>query len=148
MDSSKRYVCFILVRYSDTLIADMRRLSKGAKVTCKLISFSDGILKVLLSEVNGISVKFSSADVVVIKNNRFAGAINYFIWEVPQGSETQYSMSINPVQVCMSRRTARLDIGQFEKSIGDYMLGADISLRITLKGFDEVGRGVSCRIEF
>jgi len=43
---SKKYVCFILVKYSDSKIKEMRRLSKGAKIVGSVLSESGGALQI------------------------------------------------------------------------------------------------------
>ena len=101
-----------------------------------------------LSEVNGVGVVITSADVTIRKRNRFAKAISYYVVHVPQGSEARFSVPLEPVRICGDSRTVRLDMERFEKGLGDYLLGAKLSKTVTLKGFDEIGRNVSVKVVF
>ena len=147
-DASGRHVYFILVRYSDKKIREMRRLSKGAKVVASVISENHSNIQLRLSEVNGVAVTLSSADVVVRKRNRYAGLISYYVMHVSKGSEARFSVALEPVRICGDSRAVVLDMKRSEKGLGDYLLGADVSKSITLKGFDEIGRAVSVGVVF
>ncbi len=141
-DGSGRILCYVLVRYSEAQIQEMRRLSKGAKVVASITADEDGFLSVRVTEVNGVAVTIASADVVVEKKNKFAKAISLFVWKVPDGSRESFSASVGPVRVCSSQRSFSLDLRRFQNKVGDSVLGADLSRMIKLRGFDEIGREV------
>ena len=145
-DASGRHVYFILVRYSDKLIAEMRRLSKGAKVIGRVMRSENGEIELCLSEVNGVSVVLSSVDITVRKVNRFAGFISYYIMKVSEGSEAHYTKAISPVQICAESRNIRLELSR-NKRVCDYLLGAEIEAVAVLKGHDEIGRVVGVKVE-
>jgi len=147
-DGSGKYICFILVHYPDKFIADMRRLTKGAKVVVSVISNSDNDIKLKVSEVNNVSVVISSAIIRIHKRNRFAKAISFFVWHVPSGSNHKVSVAIGPVQICSGSREIRLAPAKCTKSILDYLLGAKLECVVVLKGNDELGRKVSARVVF
>ena len=105
-------------------------------------------IRLRLSEVNGVAVVLSSADVVVRKRNRYAELISYYVIHVPKGSEARFSVPLEPVRICGDSRAVVLDMNRFQKGLGDYLLGADVSKSITLKGFDEIGRAVSVGVVF
>jgi len=148
LDGSGRHVYFILVRYSDKLIAEMRRLSKGAKVVASVVGYSGNELILDVVEVNGVEVMISSADITVTKVNRFASFISYYIWKVPKGSQGHFTKAIGPVHVCGSSSKVRLKVSGKEKQLVDYILGADIDAVAVLKGHDEIGRVVSVEVGF
>jgi len=85
------------VRYPDKLVSDMRRLSRGAKVTARVIRASDGQIELHQSEVNGVAVTFSHLDIAVRKVNRFSGFISHHIMKVPRGYEKRFSRAIAPL---------------------------------------------------
>ena len=53
-DAFGRYVCYMLVRYPDELINEMRRLSLGANLIPSLKSLGDKNVKIQVSETNRI----------------------------------------------------------------------------------------------
>lgn len=146
-DPSGKYVYFVLVRYPEALIREMRRLSKGAKVIGSVISMKKGDLRLSLSEVNGVEVVLSSVDIKVRKVNRFAPFISYYIMKVPKGSESHYSKAFGPVKICNSSKVVRLPLSRKEKRMADYLLGSDISEDAVIKGHDEIGRRVEVTVD-
>ena len=81
-NESGQYVCFILVRYPERLIREMRRLSNGARVLAAVTESDTEDTEFTLTEVNGVSVLFSSAKMIFSMNNRFSKAISFFLWPV------------------------------------------------------------------
>jgi len=148
LDSYNKYVCFILVRYSDSKIIEMRRLSNGANIVASVLSESKGILRVNVAETNGVSAILSSADIHIFKKNQFAKFINFCIWRVPYGSKKSFCTAINPVKISGSSSIVILNLSQSQKDWKDYLLGAKSNYKIKIKGFDEMGRPVSATIEF
>lgn len=146
-DSTGRYVCFILVDYPASMVAEMRRLSRGAGVALSLVSFGKGGAVLRVHEGNGVGVTFSSAEVVVEKVNRFAKKISYFVMKVPEGSSERFRLAFNPVTVCKGLREIRLDLSD-EKGLSDYLLGANVRRVVTVFGVDEVGRPIKSQMEF
>jgi len=147
-DSSGRYVYFILVRYPDRLIEEMRRLSKGAKVFVYVSRFDGNNLILNVTEVNGVEAVLTSADITYKKVNRFAPFISYYIMKVPKSSQGTLTRAFAPVRVCRSSSQARLKVSGNEKLFVDYLLGSDIEVKAILKGHDEIGRVVQTRVEF
>jgi hypothetical protein len=146
-DAAGRYVYFILVRYPDKLISEMRRLSKGAKVIGRVIRSSDGEVELRLSEVNGVAVTLSSVDINIMKVNKFAPFISYYIVKVRKSSKSSYSRAINPFSLCGESRNIKLKLKPSEKQMFDYVLGAEIDAVAVLKGHDEIGRVVTSKID-
>ena len=147
-DASGRHVYFILVRYSDKLILEMRRLSKGAKVVASVVGFSGNDLILDVVEVNGVEVVISSADITVTKVNRFASFISYYIWKVPKGSQGSFTRAIGPVRVCGGASKVRLKVSGKGKGLVDHLLGAEIDVVAVLRGHDEIGRVVTAKVGF
>jgi hypothetical protein len=147
MDQSDRYIVFILVRYPDSLIAKMRNLSLGSKILATFVSVSKNDTIIRVTEVNGVSVTLTSADIKICKRNRFADMISFFIIQVPKVFSEEYSVELDPVRVCAGSQTVRLRLNE-AKSVSDYLLGAKIEHKIDLKGSDEIGRPVSVHLAF
>ena len=143
-----RYVYFILVRYPDTLIAEMRRLTKGPSVHAALIRQDSGFVELRLSEVNGVAVTFASAEIHVRKRNRYAGAISFILYPVSKGSSWSGTVGFDPVTVKGGSRILRLDLSRFQKGISDYLLGAEVVYKIVLRGYDELSRPASVNVAF
>jgi len=147
-DSSGKYHYFVLVRYPDTMIREMRRLSKGAKVVVSVVSVSGGDAVLRVSETNGVSVVMSSADVKVNKKYRFSKFISFCVWRVPEGSVHRVSVTLDPVKICGGSRKVRLPLSGCDKDFLDYLLGAKLERLAVLKGHDELGRTVSAQLVF
>ncbi|CAB1062160.1 hypothetical protein D1BOALGB6SA_6936 [Olavius sp. associated proteobacterium Delta 1] len=147
-DQAGNYVYFVLVRYPNKLVREMRRLSKGAKVVVSLISNDDGLIILKVTEVNGVGVTLTSADVTVKKKNRFEPFLSFCIWKVPKSSVRRFKKAITPVSICRGSSEVGLQIKGAAKRIEDYLLGAKIKYLAVLKGHDELGRAVSTKISF
>ncbi len=148
LDSSEKYVCFILVKYPDSKIEEMKRLSKGANIIGSALSVSGGFIRVKVTETNGVVVTLSSADFTVRKINRFAKMINFCIWKVPNGSENSFSIAINQIKICEESSIVKFDIARIKKGFRDYLLGAKLNCNIKINGVDEIGRPVSTSFDF
>ena len=147
-DSSGRYIYFVLVKYPDELIQEMRRLSKGAKITASVISYVDGEIRLKISEVNGVSAVISSADITIRKSNRFEPFISFCIWKVPKSSFNQFKIAIGPVRVRNSFEKITFQIKDSDKNFKDYLLGSKTQCVAVLYGHDELGRAVSTQVTF
>jgi len=147
-DRAGKYVYFVLVWYPEKLISRMRRLSKGAKIIASPISMHDGYVRLKISEVNGVAVTLSSANVKVHKRNRFAKAITLFFWRVPSESELNHSVSFDPVKVCGNSKPVELSLERSRKDFADYLVGAEFKIMAVFKGHDEIGRHVSLTVTF
>jgi hypothetical protein len=147
-DSSEKYICFILVKYPDSKIKEMKRLSRGAKIIGSVLSDSKGVLRVKVTETNGVEVTLSSADITVRKNNRFAKMINFCIWKVPNRSKDSFSIAIDPIKICGGSSIIKIDISLFQKNWKDSFLGAKLDYSIKIKGFDELGQSVFAAVKF
>ena len=147
-DASNKWIYFVLVRYPDRVVAEMRRLSKGAKIVASVISDNGCNVRLKVTEVNNVSVVLSSADVTINRRNRFAETISFFVWKVRSGSTRNVSLAFDPVRVCACSREVLLAFDGCEKEFDDYLLGARFERVAVLKGHDERGRAVSVRVPF
>ena len=141
------YLYFILVKYDDSMIAEMRRLSKGSKVVASVLSHDSQNVHISISEVNGVQVIITSADLHVRKHNKFAKTISFFVWKVPLGSSQSVSLPIDPVKVCGGSEEVRLPVSS-QMELADHLLGAELAYNLTLQGHDEIGRPVSAQLIF
>ena len=99
-------------------------------------------------QINSVSVIMSSADIKVLKTNRFAKAITLFFWHVPQSTEQNYSVHFNPVKVCGNSNQTELSLGGFRKNLAEFLFGVTFERVAMLKGIDEIGRPISLSITF
>ena len=147
-DFSGQYTCYVLARYPANLIKEMRRLSKGAKVFATALEPKNGRMNFKLAEINGVSVVMTSATIQIHKDNRFAKAISFFIWPVPEGSKNKKSVSFVPVQICGNSTKIQLTMNSIKKNLTDYFLGSRIQHSIIFEGIDEIGRSVQTSVVF
>jgi hypothetical protein len=142
-----KYIYFVLVCYPGEKIQEMRRLSKGAKIIAIAVSENDNYAELKISEINGVSVVISSAEITVIKKNRFAKAITLFFWQVPSELEYKISVPITPLKLCSNSKQVRLSMDKFQKNFSDYLFGVELKRIVVLSGHDEIGRPVLSLVE-
>lgn len=147
-DRFGRYVAFVLVSYPPSKIENVRRLSRGAKVTVTVIRQKGSGVRIRVSEAHGVAVTLSSAYIRVVQRNRFAKFISFFVWKVPKGSEKRISLPVGPVRVCGSTADFSLDLRRSGLGMGDYLLGAQVAYLARISGHDEVGRVVEAKVRF
>ena len=123
-----RHICFILVHYPDSEIDRMRRLSAGSDISVD-VSLDDG--KLLVSANSSNPVKFTYADIHLVRENRFADTISYFVMKVSKGSSENYRVGFDGNRIV------------FIIPSGDYLFGCKVSGRVVVHGVDEIGRSVS-----
>ena len=147
-DGSGRLVYFVLVRYPEEKIREMRRLSKGARLIATYISDpSTDEIKLKVSEMNGVWVVLTSADITVHKHNRFSKPISLFLWKVPSTTEGRFSIPVDPVKICGNSINIQIPTNTFRNSFIDHLVGADVELSAILNGYDELARRVAVKVE-
>jgi hypothetical protein len=146
-DVSGNFVYFVLVRYPQKMVAEMRRLSKGARLIASVAHFADSKIIFKVSEVIGVAVVLTSADISVTKTYRFSKAISLFVWKVPSKAKHRHSIPIDPVKICRNSANIQLPVSKHRKMATDYLLGAHLELNAILNGYDEIGRPVSLKIK-
>jgi hypothetical protein len=147
-DAFGKYIYFVLVCYPEEKIQEMRQLSKGAKIIATVVSENEKHIELKVSELNGVSVVILSAEITVIKKNRFAKAITLFFWHVPSELEYKISVPITPLKLCSNSKQFRLSMDKSRKNFGDYFLGAKLKRVAVLSGHDEIGRSIIAKVEF
>jgi hypothetical protein len=148
IEDSGRFVYFILVQYPEEKILEMRRLSRGARlIATGVLNVDANGINLKVSEVNGVSVRLTSAVIIIRQYNRFAKPISLFIWKVPSIIEHRSSLPLDPVKICENSANIQIPTDTFRKSLIDHLLGANIETIVTLNGYDEIGRPVSVNIE-
>jgi hypothetical protein len=145
-DISGKFVYFVLVRYPQKMIDEMRRLSKGARLIASVAHVADNKINFKVSEVNGVWVVLNSADITVTKTYRFSRIISLFTWKVPEKVNHNSLISIDPVQICGNSANIRIPLDTLGQSLIDYLLGADFDTIVTLNGYDEIWRSVRVKI--
>jgi hypothetical protein len=145
-DVSGNFLYFVLVRYTEEKILEMRRLSKGARLIASVAHVADSKINFKVSEANGVAVVLTTANISVTKKYRFSKAIFLFLWNVPSKQKHRYSIPIDPVKICGNSANIRIPSDTLGKSLIDYLLGAIIESNATLNGYDEIGRPVSVKI--
>jgi hypothetical protein len=146
-DGSGKYVYYVLVRYPQKMIAKMKKLSKGARLIASVAHVADSKIGFKVSEVNGVLVVLTSADILVRQHNRFAKSISLFLWKVPPMVEHRSSIPLDPVKICGISANILIPTDTFRKSLIDHLLGANLEAIVTLNGYDELGRAVRVKIE-
>lgn len=147
-DAFGRYVYFVLVRYPDQKIREMRRISKGAKLIATYVSDTGADeIKLKVSEVNGVAVVLTSADIKIRKHYRFSKLISLFVWKIPSMIEHNSTNSIDTIKICGNSVNILLPVNHRRKRATDYLVGANLELSAVLTGYDEIGRLVSVKIE-
>jgi hypothetical protein len=146
-DEQGGVINFILVRYPDNLIKKMRRLSLGPSVAASFAGWSGKKAVVRVTEANGVGVTFTSADVHIRKNNRFANAISLFVIRVPAESSKHFSLAFEPAKVCSSSKDVTINLSD-QSSVSDYLLGAKLERTVEFFGHDEIGRKVHVKVDF
>ena len=146
-DASGNFVYFVLVSYPQKMIAKMKRLSEGAQLIAKLIKVTGNEINLKVTEVNGVAVVFTSADISVTKTHRFSKAISLFVWNVPSEIVHNSSVFIDPARVCRNSENIQLPISDHRKRLIDFLLGTNLKVVAILNGYDELGRQVSVKIE-
>jgi len=147
-DASGQHVYFVLVYYPEKKIQEMRRLSRGAKIIATILYKNGKHAELKVSEVNGVSVIISSAEVTITKKNKFARVVTLFFWKVPSGVKNTTSISVDPVEVCSNSANIQLPIKNFGKNLVDYLLGAKFERVASLTGYDEIGRPITVSTDF
>ena len=139
---SGNYVCFVLIRYSEYMIRDMRRLSRGAKVIGQLLGFDENRAIVKLTECNHVCVTFARADVSVTHLHKWAKAVTLFFWRVEEKSKYEYEIPLSPLHICGQTQQIAIDFANQAQLKILFISNSSIYLQIILHGFDEIGRTV------
>ena len=147
-DGSGRFVYFILVQYPEKKILEMLRLSRGARlIATGTLDTNIDKINLKVSEVSGVSVVITSADIIIRQYNMFAKPISLFLWKVPALIEHLSSIPLDPLQICGNSANIRIPTYTRRKRLIDHMLGANFEAIFTLNGYDEIGRAVRVKIE-
>jgi hypothetical protein len=147
-DNFGRYVCFVLVEYSNQQIAEIRRLSRKANIVVSAKKSPRNTINIMVSESNNVAVILSSVSIDLEKKYSFAGFYNFCIWKVPYGSKSSFSVAIDPVRVVNGASKIRIEANHLGKNWKDIFLGGDTKYRLRISGYDEIGREVSAWTEF
>ena len=134
-----KFVCFVLVRYPQSKIERMRRLSEGAKVTLEAQQTSDS-LTIRVTEHNGVEVLLIGLEIQIQQTNRYASLISYYIVHVPKSSSRTIHRTLG-FKLKGNSRTIKIPLTS--SSLGDLILGAECKAIIRLEGTDELGRPIS-----
>lgn len=133
----------MLVNFPKSLIAKMRRLSRGAKVLATRLG--SGVYE--LREVNGVSCVLTEAAYAVAERNAHAGFLNYYVMKVSTGGTRKYTKPLREPVVLQNKMAQRINLMVPKRGgLGDLVLGTRRSISITLMGTDEVGRPVRVRV--
>ncbi len=147
-DASGKFVYFVLVHYPQKMIAKMKRLSKGALLISSVVHVAGNEIKLKVSEVNGVLVVLTSADITVTKKYQFSKAISLFVWKMPSKVKHKYSITIDPVKICGNSANIQLPISDLRKGLIDYLFGANFEIVAILNGYDEIGGSVRTKVAF
>ena len=135
------HICFVLVRYPQEKVEEMRRLSRGAHLGAKVVSWKDGELRLRVWEANGVAVRLSEAEVVVRRVNTHADWLSYYVADVPKRDVERRELDVSE-RLCDSEAMLRLEVPEAGAGITGLLLGTEVSRRVILRGQDVLGRDV------
>jgi hypothetical protein len=141
-DKSGNYLFFVLIRYSEEMIRDMQRLSKGAKVIAILIEIDEKQAVVELTECNQVCVTFVRAKVSVTHFHKWAKLVTLFFRRMDEKSNYEYEIRISPLHICGQAQQIRIDFANWAQRKPLIISNTSRYLQIHLYGFDEIGRTV------
>ena len=133
----------MLVHYPASLIARMRRLSRGAKVLATRVRPGEYQLR----EVNGVACVLTEAAYAVSSRNRNAGFLNYYVMKVSSGESQKLTKPLPEPVVLQNGESKRIYFKvPNDHRVKDLLLGTQRYVQITLIGTDEVGRSVKVKM--
>jgi len=138
------YICYLLIALSEDKIQDLKRLSMGPKLAATVMKSSrEGIL-VDVRESNGVGVTLSDYQIHLKTRNRHAGLITLFAWKVPKKCIAKMDGVLRQ-HLHINRSSQRFLIPNplAKTGLKQILLGAESRIKITLHGYDEMGRKVS-----
>jgi len=136
-----KYMCFVLVHFPSSKIERMRKLTIGPKVAAELARKEKDAVLINIRENNGVVVTLTDYEIEITTKNRLAGLITLFAWKVPESSIGSFNGVLGG-KVCLKDSSAQISIPYpvSGTSLKDVFLGAEDRIRVTLHGYDEIGR--------
>lgn len=137
------YVCYLLIAFPDDKIQDLRRLSMGPKVGATVVkSGREGIL-IEIAESNGVGVTLSDYQIHLTARNLHADLITLFAWKVPKRRITTMDGVIGQrIHIKGSSQRCLIPNPSAETGLKQILLGTEYRMKISLHGYDEIGREV------
>ncbi len=138
----------MLVHFPERLIKKMQRLSRGAKVIAKKVDHDT----IELTEVNGVAVMLTEAEIVVTKRHKNAPFLNYYVMKVSDGSTNTYRRAFKkPVALkkgIVWHVSHPVSGKRNKRSLVNFILGTERTESAVFIGVDEVGRPVRVPVPF
>ena len=147
-DGQGRFIYFILVRFPESRIAEMARLSRGARVVAQLVSIDDGYVYVRLEEINGVRAVMDMVRITMEWKHRFADTISYYVTHVPSESKSENEISIGRTVLQGGYVEFGFPIPELDEPFADLFLGREGIGHLIFSGTDELGRPVSAGLIF
>ena len=138
------YICFLLVEAGPEKLEELRRVTIGPKPGARVVEADGRTVLVEVRENNGVQVTLTDYEIEITTNNHRAGLITMFLWKVPEAQTVKAGGTL-PQKVSLKESSARITLANPAppKSLGSFFLGSRHSIRLFLRGHDEIGRPVS-----
>ena len=147
-ETKGRYVCFVLVKYPPDKIEKLRKLTIGPKAGASIVSTSNDRIIVEVRENNGVEIALTEYDIELARLNRHAGVITMFLFKVPKGeSETVRGVFERKITVNDNSKTLSVNCPPQSPDLKSMILGSERQARITLRGYDELGRPITIPVQ-
>jgi hypothetical protein len=139
-----KYICFVLVEAGDEKLEDLRRLSIGPRPAARVVKSYGKTLVVEVGENNGVQITLTDYEIEMATKNTRAGLIKMFFWKVLE-SRMMRKVDALPQRISVRESSAliRLSNPAPPKSLASLVLGSKHTIRLSFRGYDEIGRPVS-----
>jgi len=136
-----QYMYFVLIYFPSSKIEKMRKLTIGPKVAAELVRKEKDEALVHIRENNGVLVTLTEYEIEITTKNHNAGLITLFAWKVPESSTRSFK-GVLEGKVCLKDSSEQISIpfSVSDTNLKDTILGAKDRIKVTLHGYDEIGR--------
>jgi hypothetical protein len=142
------YICFVLVRYPPDKIDKLRKLTIGAKAGARIVSTSNSKIIVEVLENNGVEITLTEYEIEIAIRNHHAGVITMFFFKVPRGElKTTRGVLDRKMTVKDGSKTFLITSPSQVQNLKSMLLGTEMQAKITLKGYDELGRPITLPVQ-
>jgi hypothetical protein len=147
-ETKGRYVCFVLVKYPPDKIEKLRKLTIGSKAGARIVSTSNDRIIVEVRENNGVEITFTEYEIELAMRNQHARVITMFFFKVPKvESESARGVLDRKITVKDNGKTLSVNSRAQAPNLKSMILGTERQARITLRGYDEIGRPITVPVQ-
>ena len=141
------YICFLLLELGTAKLDELRRLSVGPKLGARVAQSDDAAIVIDVGEINGVQATLVEYEIEMTTRNHRAGLLTMFVWKTPEVRVTKTTGTFRE-KVSLRESSKKITVSNPIPPAGlaSFLLGSQHSFRLTLKGYDEIGRPVSVSI--